>query len=170
MGRWGESKKSRSNTLTRPRKTLIADEILSLIEDPTINFVQFRLRNEAPIKELIAALQMSRSSDERQVICDVLGYRYAKSAISVLIDCLDDESSGVRSSAADSLAKIGDSRAGAPLLHRFTDLEQKITVRRMLAVALGAVHYRPAIPFLIEALRHDDLSIRGSAAWSLGNL
>ena len=40
----------------------------------------------------------------------------------------------------------------------------------MLAAALGAVGYRPAIPLLVKALTNSDANWRGSAAWSLGAL
>ena len=52
----------------------------------------------------------------------------------------------------------------------FLKQEEDMGVRRMLAAALGAVSYRPAIPVLIQALNDADGSLRGSAAWSLGAL
>jgi HEAT repeat protein len=76
---------------------------------------------------------------------------------------------GVRSAAADALGKIRDARAGNALLRRF-DLETDIGVKRMLAAVLGAVGHRPAIQLLVALLSSDDRSMRGSAAWALGNL
>jgi HEAT repeat protein len=132
--------------------------------------VKSRIRKEAPIKELIAALHQTTSSHVREVLCDLLGELQAKTAVAVLTTCLEDPSSGVRSSAADALAKIGNPLAGEALMKRFAGAETEVEVQRMIAVALGAVGYRPAIPLLIKALVRTDPGLRGSAAWSLGVL
>ncbi|MFP4344973.1 MAG: HEAT repeat domain-containing protein [Anaerolineales bacterium] len=105
-----------------------------------------------------------------QILCDVLGELRAKEAVPKLIECLAHPSEGVRSSAADALAKVGAAEAGPMLLERFSGAETEISVVRMLAAALGAVGYRSAIPQLVEALKSPDASLRGSAAWSLGAL
>jgi HEAT repeat protein len=155
------------------RKTLKASEIIDLIEDPTINFVQFRLRKEAPVKELVQALQTTINPQVQYVTAYVLGKRQARSAIRAIAHLLDNESPKIRDVAADAFANIGhkvDADIGERLLTKFLDPNEELYFRRTLSSVLGAVGYQPAIPFLIEALRHDDLSIRGGAAWSLGNL
>jgi HEAT repeat protein len=132
--------------------------------------VKSQIRKEASIRELIAALHQTTNSHVREVLCDLLGELQAKTAFPVLITCLEDSAAGVRSSAADALAKIGNPLAGEALMKRFAGIETEIEVQRMIAVALGAVGYRPAIPLLIKALVSIDPDLRGSAAWSLGVL
>jgi HEAT repeat protein len=150
-------------------KSLKALDIIQLLETPSQTFPQLMLRKRASIKELCRALESCSKSHTRQILCDVLGFRHAKSAVSPLLLCLDDAEASVRSSAADALGKIGDPRAGAALMKRF-EQENVIAVRRTLAVALGAVGCKLAVPLLINCLTEDDLSLRGCAAWSLGML
>lgn len=132
--------------------------------------VKRRILREATVKAARTTLEHRPTPHVRQVLCDILGERRARSAVPALITCLSDPSSGVRGAAADALAKIGNPLAGEALLQRFKGLETSMGVRRMLAVTLGAVGYYPTIPSLIEALEEPDTGIRGSAAWSLGVL
>jgi HEAT repeat protein len=148
---------------------LNAAEILRLLAEPSETFLQIRLRKQASIREMCRALAQTTDAHSRQVLCDVLGFRHAKSAVSLLIECLDDSSTGVRASAADALGKIGDPRAGGPLMRQF-EAENALPVRRTLACVLGAVGYQPAIPHLIQCLENPDASLRGCAAWALGIL
>lgn len=151
---------------------LKAKQIIRLLEAPVGQgyLIMPRIRNEASNEQLIEALKISPEPDMRQTLCDLLGVRHALAALPALIKCLDDPSADVRSSAADALAKIHNPSAGGALMRRFVKQEEDMGVRRMLAAALGAVSYRPAIPVLIAALNHSDGSLRGSAAWSLGAL
>jgi HEAT repeat protein len=130
--------------------------------------IQDRLRTQVDASTILAALRLTDDAHARQVLCDALGFRHEHTAVDDLIRCLEDPSAGVRSSAADALAKIGDGRAGAALLARFELPDPNLGVRRMLLAALGAVGHRPAIPLLIRWLGNPDPSQRGSAAWSLG--
>lgn len=150
-------------------ENLKAQDIIQLLESPSMTFAQLHLRKHASVKELCRALEFCSKAHTRQVLCDVLGFRHAKSAVPLLVQCLEDSASGVRSSAADALGKIGDLRAGAALMNHFQQ-ETELPVRRTLACALGAVGCKPAIPLLIDCLRGSDLSLRGCAAWSLGIL
>jgi HEAT repeat protein len=125
------------------------------------------LDDGAPI---IEALRAATTDHAKQVLCDVLGFRHETAAIDALIGCVADPSARVRSSAADALAKIGDRRAGPALLARLELPEPEDGVRRMVVAALGAVRYSEAIPHLIPLIASPDPSMRGSAAWSLGNL
>jgi HEAT repeat protein len=127
------------------------------------------LRKEAHVKELVAALGKSKTPLVTNIICDILGDRHSKTAVPALISALKNGSPHVRASAADALAKIGDSKAGAALYDEFIS-EEVIGVQHMLALALGAVCYGPAIPLLVQALQHADEVLRGCAAWSLGTL
>ncbi len=85
------------------------------------------------------------------------------------MEALKDPSPGVRSAAADALAAIKDVRAGPALLEQYR-AETRSDVRTMLAVALGAVGYQPAIPDLVQALDDADDTLQMEAAWSLGEL
>jgi HEAT repeat protein len=150
---------------------LNAETIIQALEAPCENGIQlkFRLRREASIRELKKALQKSQSPDVSQVLIDILGYRHARSAVSLLLPFLDNEDTGVRSATADALAAIKSPEAGAPLLRRYK-VETERGTRNMIAVALGAVGHADSIPLLIEALKSPDPSLRGSAVWSLGAL
>lgn len=120
--------------------------------------------------EIVKAVDESSNPTTVQILCDILGELHAREAAPKLMECLVHPSAGVRSSAADALAKVGAEQAGAMLLERFSGAETEGSVVRMLATALGAVGYRPAIPQLVNALKSPDASLRGSAAWSLGAL
>jgi hypothetical protein len=152
-------------------KTMKADDIVTLLEHSDVSGMQAKARilQLATNKEIIKALELVQTVLARQILCEILGKKKAQTALKPLIKCLDDPSSGIRAEAAQSLAKIGNQKAGAPLLQHF-EHETSLGVRQMLAVALGAIKYKPAIPALIKSLRDSDAGLRGSAAWSLGEL
>lgn len=129
--------------------------------------IERRVRNEAPVRELVNALVLTTDPFVRQRLCEILGRVHARSAVPVLIKCLNDNSSKVRSAAVDALARIRSPKAGEPLLHRFSK-EGNTGTRREIATALGAVKYKPSIPHLVAALQEKDGVIRANAAWSLG--
>ncbi|MDD5371050.1 MAG: HEAT repeat domain-containing protein [Anaerolineaceae bacterium] len=146
---------------------LTADEINRQLEEPTDDRrpLKHQIKREAKIKDLIQALMISKSSLSRRILCDILGDRHAKSAIPILIKCLDDDDWKVRSDAAEALSKIGSSKAGESLLEHL-----KKDPLPAYVFALGSVGYRDAIPFLESMLESDSNTIRGGAAWSLGVL
>jgi HEAT repeat protein len=148
-----------------------ASEIIRLLEESSSGAqTKQRIMADASTTEIVRALETCNAEKARQILCDIVGVRHAPAAVPILITCLGDSASGVRSAAADALAKIGDKRAGPALLEHFTILESELPVRRMLALALGAVQCHEATPHLIAALQHTDGSLRGCAAWSLGHL
>jgi len=150
-------------------KDLTAAQIIELIEAPHETSIVPFIRAHASIKEIRTALKTASSSHLRQVLCDILGYRQAKSGVSLLIEALDDPDMRVRCSAAESLGKIGESRAGAALFARLL-VATELAEMTSLIVALGAVHHQPAIPLLINYIGADHENLRGCAAWSLGEL
>jgi HEAT repeat protein len=104
----------------------------------------------------------------------------------ILVRYISDRSRSVRSEAGDAVGKIAlgarrrwgertlsmvDTAAvGEALLKRYIREQSQKWRNTWLPAALGAVGHRPAIPYLIEALKDDNPSIRGAAAWSLGIL
>lgn len=150
---------------------LNAVAIIQLLEAPIDDRrpIGHRISTEANVAEIIEALRMSTAPLVRQILCDILGERGDEGAVDILINALQDASVGVRSSAADALAKIGDSRAGEALMGRLK-VERSAGVRQMIAAALGAVGYRPAVPKLVLMLKEASATTRGCAAWSLGTL
>jgi HEAT repeat protein len=148
-----------------------AQEIIHQLEEPTQNRipVKQRISETATIEDLIAAMHEPMRPLTRQILCDILGDRRAAQALPDLLEALKDPSPGVRSAAADALAAIKDVRAGPALLEQYR-AETRSDVRTMLAVALGAVGYQPAIPDLVQALDDADDTLQMEAAWSLGEL
>jgi len=151
------------------KKHLTADEILQLIESTDGTVSRFVLQDQALVKEMILALEKTKSTPARWLLCTVLGDRHAKSAVRVLIRHLADSDLTVRCYSAESLGKIGDPKAGPALLALFKK-KQPRALRSTLAVVMGPIHYQPAVPRLIRALADEDGGVRGCAAWSLGLL
>jgi HEAT repeat protein len=148
--------------------TVKAVEILRLLEEPTEDRrpLKHKLQREASIKELIVALRNSQTALTRRILCDILAARRAKTAIPALIECLDDPSEAVNDDAAEAIGKIGSLKAGEALLNHFIHEQHG-----WYAIALGAIGYHPAIPYLIDALTNSSgWFVRGGAAWSLGEL
>jgi len=147
--------------------TIQADEIIRLLEEPTDDRrpLKHKLQRSASVKELVKALTLSQVELTRRILCDILAARKVKSAIPALLECLDDPSPWVKDDAAEALGKIGSIKAGEPLLNHFNN-DRSL----WLAVALGAIGYRPAIPSLIASLSSPYGKIRGGAAWALGEL
>jgi len=114
--------------------------------------------------DLLDALGRASDPFVRQILCDICGFAETQEALPTLIALLEDPSPGVRSSAADAIGKIGASRdapddeleaAGVALLARF-HMEPAVGMRRIMAVGLSGVRYRPALPALREAAEHDE--------------
>jgi HEAT repeat protein len=103
------------------------------------------------------------------MLCEILGWRKAKSAVPDLIVCMNDKSASVRAEAAQALAKIGAASAGQAMMNRL-EQEKDEGVRQMLLIALGAIGYQRAQTILTSALLESDPVTRGAAAWSLGTM
>src|SRR5689334_22217408 len=99
-----------------------ADKLIKLLKDPTVDriAVKMRITSKAPSGELITALQKAAKPLTRQILSDIVGDRCEAAAVPILLQYLEDASSGVRSAAADALGNIGDLRAGPALLARFS--------------------------------------------------
>ncbi len=146
---------------------LDAIEIVRLLDMPTDDRrpLADRIRKEAQGRQIVKALQSSDTELTRLILCDICGKRRLKSAIPTLLDFLDDPSTEIKDYAAEAIGKIGSVTAGPRLLEYFIKDPRLYT-----AIALGAVGYSPAIPYLRNALTSPSKWIRGGAAWSLGAL
>ncbi len=149
-----------------------AKEIIQLLETPTPDRrpTVRQITEEAAIPELIKALQEATTPLTREILCDILGTRADKRATSVLIDALHDPTPAVRGSAADALAKVEDPQAGPALMEQYSREEGDDGIRQLIAIALGAVNYQPAVPYLIQALSSSSEILRLCAAWALKDL
>ncbi len=146
-----------------------AKEIIRQLEEPTENGIPIKQRiiSEAPIKELIQATREPQTLDTYEILSEILGKRKDPQAVPILIDALHNASSSVRAEAAQALAQIEDPSAGEPLLAQYLTEEDE-GAKEWEIIALGAVRYRPAIPYLIQALNVEHLRLY--AALALGEL
>lgn len=145
------------------------ERILSIFESPILDEDKQAVLDKASVPTLITALELSTDERPRHILAYTLGERHDASAVDALIRALDDPSPKVRYTAADALAKIGNIDAGPALLQHFSsDPDEEDNA--MIAAALGAVGYRPAVPSLIRALHYQSGMVRGCAAWALGAL
>ena len=146
-----------------------AKKIIQLLEKPTENRIPIkdRIIDEAPTSELIMAMYEPKTLKTYMILCEILGKRKDPQAVPVLLDALHDPASSIRSEAAQALALIEDPVAGEPLLTQYL-IEEGQGAKVWEVIALGAVGYRPAIPYLIQALNVENL--RRYAALALGGL
>ncbi len=89
--------------------SLSASEILCLLEEPTDDRrpLKHDLQRYASLEELIQALHISQKELTHRILCDIRADKHDKSAVPVLIECLDDPSRRVQDDAAEALLKIG---------------------------------------------------------------
>ncbi len=92
------------------------------------------------------------------------------SAVTTLVEALDDDSLPVRENAAQALGMIGDDRAVEPLIEKLGDLSSGI--RSEAAQALGQIGNDLAVPQLIKIALDENLTVlqRVSAIEALGNI
>jgi HEAT repeat protein len=160
-----------------------AAEIISLLEKPTKDRrpLAYYIRDKATISDIVAALQASTIPLTRRLLCSIVSKRFrvgffekgfsdATQAVPALIEALADPDEGVRSAAIEALWDIGDPAAGPALFERYHKEVNNSAARILLAYALGACQYVPAIPTLIEALSAPDRELRRAAARGLRSL
>lgn len=148
-----------------------AEQIIRLIEYETDDWrpLWHWLLDHAYVHELIKALRQTNNTDTRAYLCYLLGWRRSKRAVPYVAIALHDPADSLRAEAADALAKIRSESAGTELLTQLA-VETGGGVKQMIALALGACGYRPSVPRLINLLKSDSGTLRGCAAWSLGEL
>lgn len=145
--------------------------IIKRLETPVKNryFVKKRIAKSAPAKEIIIALRNSKNKLTREILCEIVGWRRLQSALPELINCLEDRSPSIRSSAVEALGHLRNPNAGEAVYRCFISRsERDKSVKHMGALTLGACRYYPAIPVLIKALKDEDSVLRACSAWALG--
>jgi hypothetical protein len=155
--------------IRKMKKPISPIDIIILLEEPNMDRrpLKHQLKREAYLKNLIQALRISKTSLTRRILCDIIGYRhrYAKTAVPVLIECLDDQDWKVRSDAAEALSKIGGIKAGKALLNHLEEEELPAYIW-----SLGSLGYHDAIPVIEKSLRSNSRKVRAASAWSLSAL
>jgi HEAT repeat protein len=151
-------------------------EIIAALEAPAEDRrpLMNRLREDERSESLAAALAAASTPFTRQLLADLLGFQAAPEGAAALTLALADEDLRVRASAADALGKVflshpdapGREDAGSALLARW-EVEPETAVRHMLASALGATRYAPAVPVLQAAAGDPDPGVRDAVAWAL---
>jgi HEAT repeat protein len=114
-----------------------------------------RLNSPEPLTRAHAARQLG----ERPAVEDAV--------VTCLLAALQDENSMVRVAAAESLGRIGNPRAIAPLIARMRDRGEDRDVRSRAAEALGRLQAAEAVDVLIAALNDTVWHIRLHAVRSL---
>lgn len=92
----------------------------------------------------------------------------AKEAVGPLSEAMNDESAGMRRSAASALGRIGDPQAAAALRKALKDKDH--FVRSVAANSLGQIKDHDSIRRLKALLKDEVDSVRVSAAGALGML
>ena len=90
------------------------------------------------------------------------------SAVSYLLEALQDPNFKVRALVAFALGRIVDTRAVTPLIDLLSDAYQP--VRGDAARALGRIGDKAAVPYLIETLGDKNDNVRSAAARALGRI
>ncbi len=146
------------------------EKILKVVNMPRRNYyaLQQRIARDATSAELLAALAAADTLVARRILAAVVVMRCETAAAQIMLPWLDDESHELRSIAVDDIGKLGDPSTGSALFEHLMDLSKAKGIKGDLVAGLGAVNYRPAIPFLIELLEDSDAIMRGTTAWALG--
>lgn len=155
------------------KKTLLPEDIIYELEHPGREhgyYIKRRIFGKASVQSLRHAISIAKSGLTKGNICEILGWRKARSAIPELITCLRDRSPYTRQEAVDALGRIGSSEIGSILLAHFTSYERNADVLSTYAYSLGWLAYRPAIPALRKALFHQEGLVRVCAAEALSRL
>ncbi len=164
---------------------LSAEEQDEIVTNPATHFWPRKglIAQQATTHELIRALDLATTTQNRAIVCEILGWGRSPTAILALVKCINDRSPRVRYEAVDAIGNIAmrlrhfrkgstlsdiiDPVTGETLLRQFVKEQAWKKPNNLLPSVLGAIGYLPAIPVLIHALERDDRWIRRFAAWSL---
>ena len=153
--------------------SLTSKSILELLDRPVEDrpFVQFRLRDHAPMASLVGALEATDSPDHVLALANVVGMRFrnAKSAATALVGFLQHPNEEVRYAVADALGKLRVGPAAKAMLEALPS-EESPAVRAMLLSGVGAAGLRDGFDELVRGLADGSWVVRHGAAWGLGEL
>jgi HEAT repeat protein len=146
-----------------------SDNLQSTIPSNTI-LIPFEFADKENVEDL---LQYINDPDPfvRVEVIQALGEIQEQQSLVAIFGCLNDENIYVRAYAADALGKIGMinvSLTQSKLLSALDDPSPY--VRAMMVSALGELQDARAITPLREMLQDKDETVRGMAAWALGNI
>jgi len=127
-----------------------------------------KLQDASAVPALIEALK-EEDSDVREQAAGALGELRDERAVSPLIEALKDEDDSVRRAAAEALVEIGDKSTIERLTQVLSD-EKDYDVCMKVAESLAKLGDAMGITTLIRALKSQNLSVRGDAAWALAEL
>ena len=100
-----------------------------------------------------------------------LGDIQSEEALLPVCNCLDDENLYVRAYAAEAVGKIGHVDTSLALLRLISSLDDPSPyVRAMMLAALGELQDKRALEPIRQLLNDEDESVRGMAAWAIGNI
>ncbi|WXG39961.1 MAG: HEAT repeat domain-containing protein [Candidatus Freyarchaeum deiterrae] len=128
-----------------------ATEALAKIGEPAVEFLVLALKDDYWLV--------------RQGAANALGNIRDKRAVEPLIQALKDKDMLVLRGAIEALGKIGDERAVQVLIHSLND--ERFDIREEAVLALRNIG-KPALDYLIQALKNENWFIRWGAARALG--
>jgi len=128
-----------------------------------------KMGDPAGVDPLIGALDDLNEYVRYTAVCALVKLSDTRSVESLIHTLKVDNSSTVRSIAADGLGEIGDNKAIDPLIQALKN-DKFEDVRSNAAKALGKIGGARSVDPLIAALREDNLYVRVSAAEALGAL
>lgn len=117
-----------------------------------------------------AMRSLSRSADveSREAAIQGVGEENARLAADEVLKALHDPQPRVRRQAANAIARLGDPRATAELIHQIE--EHPDLLEEEMIVALGSLGDPAAIPVLLQTLRSPRSLLRRAAAHALGRI
>ncbi|MDK2940067.1 MAG: hypothetical protein PWQ51_2232, partial [Methanolobus sp.] len=128
-------------------------------------------RNNRAAKPLARILVNTEESESlRRAAARTLGNVGNEKDTYLLIRMLDSEDLDVAILSAESLGKIGDPKAVAPLMEIVADNNISVDFRKYAIISLGDIGDERAIELLIYTLKNGEESLASAAATSLGEI
>ena len=118
-----------------------------------------------------ALVELYRCDDEtlKYSVADALGKIGDARAVPALTGMLKDKDKGMRRNAAKALGEIGDVSAVPALIEALKDSDLNAHVQENAATSLEKIG-KPAVPYLINALKDGNKHVRCYSAEALGNI
>ncbi|MFA6372756.1 MAG: HEAT repeat domain-containing protein, partial [Methanothrix sp.] len=116
----------------------------------------------------IALYNQGKYDDAIKAYYEAIRLDQVAADVDKMIQNLNDTSPSVREAAVETLKKLNDTRAVAPLIQSLKDEDS--SVRAGAAWALGNLGDTRAVGLLIQTLKDENISVRWIAAVSLGQL